>query len=199
MQNKYNKTGGYTIIETMISISVFLVIIMYGMGSLLNANLLFQKSQDNRSIIDSLNFIMEDMSRNLRTGYNYRCYYNPPFSEVLSSDSFNTPRSCASGWAIAFETADGSTAQSNDQWVYSIAGGKILKSTDGATTAIQLTPNEVSIDAFSGFSVLGAEPSSVGNSQQPLITIRLSGSITSKGVVTPFSLQTSVSQRLLDL
>ena len=72
MQNKNNKQTGYTIIETMISVSLFLIIITIGMGALLNANLLHQKSRDMRSIMDNLSFIMEDMSRNLRTGYDYR-------------------------------------------------------------------------------------------------------------------------------
>ena len=83
MQNKIKKinTGrqilnlskGYTIIETMISVSLFLVIVMAGMGALLNSNLLHQKSRDMRSIMDNLSFIMEDLSKNLRTGYNYHC------------------------------------------------------------------------------------------------------------------------------
>ena len=64
---------GYTIIETMIAISVFLVVVIYGMGSLLSASLLHQKSEDMRSIMDNLSFIMEDMSRNLRTGNSYHC------------------------------------------------------------------------------------------------------------------------------
>ena len=37
---------------------------MVGMDSLLNANLVHRKSEDMRSIMDSLSFIMEDMSRN---------------------------------------------------------------------------------------------------------------------------------------
>ena len=43
------------------------------MGALLNANLLYNKSKDMRSILDSLSFTMDDMSRNLRTGLNYYC------------------------------------------------------------------------------------------------------------------------------
>ena len=73
MQNKNNNKKGFTIIETMIAVSLFLVIVVIGMGALLNANLLHQKSQDMRSILDNLSFVMEDMSRNLRTGYDYQC------------------------------------------------------------------------------------------------------------------------------
>lgn len=190
------ESGGYTIIETMISISIFLVVIMYGMGSLLNAHLLHRKSQDVRSILDNLNFVIEDISRSLRTGYNYQCFTS---SDSLSPGALSTPRSCSLGWAIAFETSEGDPDSYNDQWVYYISGdGKIFKSTDGANSFIQLTPDEVVIDTISSFSVLGAEPPSA-NTQQPLVLIKLIGSITTRNVITPFSLQTSISQRLLDI
>ena len=184
-------------VETMIAVSLFLVIIMAGMGALLNANLLHQKSQSMRSIIDNLSFIMEDMSRNLRTGYRYHCLAG---SDNLSNVS--TPLSCANGWGIAFESANGAPSNNNDQWVYYIDNtGKIFKSTLGpyvASSFVQLTPDEVMIDQMSSFSVLGAEPV-LGNQQQPFVSIRLIGKITFKNVVTPFFLQTSVSQRLIDI
>lgn len=195
--NQRNK--GYTIIETMIAISLFLVVIMAGMGSLLNANVLHQKSRDMRSIIDNLNFIMEDIGRNLRTGYSYHCLTG---NDNLANSS--TPLSCLSGWGIAFEAAGGSSATNNDQWVYYIDNGKIWKSTDNGTTSfIQLNPAEVFIDSISSFSVLGAEGVAI-NQQQPFVTIKLVGRITykpgtSSSVVTPFSLQTSISQRLVDI
>ncbi len=195
----YKTKAGFTLIETMIAVSLFIVIVVAGMGALLNASLLHQKSQDMRSIMDNLSFIMDDMSRNLRTGYDYRCLTG---NDNLSNVS--TPLSCSSGWGIAFESASGSTSNNNDQWVYYISGaGKIFKSTAGpyiASNFIQLSPDQVQIDPVaSGFSVIGAEPPSSGDKQEPLVTIRLVGKITYQNVVTPFSIQTSVSQRLLDL
>lgn len=193
-----NVAGGYTIIETMIAVSIFLVVIMYGMGALLNANLLHRKSQDLRSVMDNLSFIMEDISRNLRTGYNYQCFID---GQPLGFSKLGAPRSCASGWAIAFEAATGNKDSYSDQWVYYISNdGKIFKSIDGAVSFVQLTSDEITIDPdpISGFSVLGAEPPS-GNTQQPLVIIKLIGTITTKNIVTPFSLQTAVSQRLLDI
>ncbi|OGI96970.1 hypothetical protein A3A11_00380 [Candidatus Nomurabacteria bacterium RIFCSPLOWO2_01_FULL_43_15] len=191
--------GGYTIIETMIAISLFIIIVMAGMGALLNANLLHQKSQSMRSIMDNLSFIMEDMSRNLRTGFDFQCFdaSNP----TLSPATLGAARSCADGWAIVFEYANGSSSTFTDQWAYYISNdGKIFKSVDGANSFVQLTPVEVVIDPASSFSVLGAEPfDSNADEQQPFVSIRLSGKITFKDVVTPFSLQTSVSQRLIDI
>ncbi|MCX5711453.1 MAG: hypothetical protein NTY47_00035 [Candidatus Omnitrophica bacterium] len=186
----------------MIAVSLFIIIVMAGMNALLNANLLHQKSRDMRSIIDSLSFVMEDMSRNLRTGSSYHCFVAGDTIPSVTSSIVSTPKSCANGWAFAFESANGLPGNNDDQWVYYINNGKIFKSTSGPysiSNFIQLTPDEVAVDPSSSFSISGAEPPSTGDQQQPFITIRLSGNITFKGVVTPFSLQTSVSQRLVDI
>jgi hypothetical protein len=77
--------------------------------------------------------------------------------------------------------------------------GKIFRSTDGGTSYIQLNPDEVVItNTLSPFAILGSE-APAGDLQQPLVGIRLVGNITFKNVVTPFSLETSVSQRLVDI
>jgi len=188
------KGGGFTLIETMISVALFIVIVMAGMTSLLNANLLQQKSSDMRSIIDNLSFVMDDMSRNLRTGYDYECITGTTIPDPIVATSGT---GCG---GVAFEsTADELTTP----WAYFIgqnSNGKygIYKSVDGGT-AVQLTPDEVNIDTSkSGFKVYGAEPPTSGDTQQPFVTIKLVGTINSKGISTPFSLQTSVSQRKLD-
>ena len=170
----------------MISVSLFLIIVTIGMGSLLNANVIHKKSQAMRSIIDNLNFVMEDMSRNLRTGYSYHCIDDNNLTTT-------TPHSCGAGGGISFKSSLGG------QWVYYISNdNKILKSVDGGSNFIQLTPDEIKIDGLSYFKVEGAEPPP-GDSRQPFVTIKLVGSITYNGIVSPFSLQTSVSQRSIDI
>lgn len=205
-------TTGFTIIETMVAISVFLVVIIAGMGALLNANLLHNKSGNIRQIMDNLSFAMEDMSRSLRTGYNYDCLSGQGDRTLNAS----TSTSCQVGWGVTFEQQNGDPNNGNDQWSYYISNdsvdtttgktyGAIKKSTDGGQTQVQLTSPEVHIDPnASQIDILGAEapnPSapSGGNRQQPLVNIRLVGTITTKDGVTPFSLQTSVSQRALDI
>ena len=169
---------GFTIIETMIAISLFLIVVTIGMGSLLNANLLHQKSQDMRSIMDNLSFIMEDMSRNLRTGSDYNLINY--------------------GGGISFKSALG------DDWKYTLEYDEqdeqdeqvinIKKYING--NSVQLNPEEVILQNGSGFVVTG---NVLGDSEQPFVIIKLIGIISSRGVDTPFSLQTSVSQRLIDI
>ena len=165
MKKINSKQSGFTIIETMISVSIFLIVITIGMGSLLNASLLNQKSQNMRSIMDNLNFIMDDMSKSLRTGYGYHCFVSGDVIPSTTSNTMSVPKSCSNGWAISFESAPGlpsndgiSDAKDNDQWVYYIDNtGKIFKSTQGpyaASSFVQLTPDEVVINTTaSGFSV----------------------------------------------
>jgi prepilin-type N-terminal cleavage/methylation domain-containing protein len=181
---------GYTIIETMIAVSLFLIVVTIAMNSLLGANVSLNKAKDMRSIIDNLSFIMEDMTRNIRTGTNYRCDF------VIAEEA----QSCSNGRTFSFnETITG------DRWVYRIVsddGGEsfyIEKSTNGGSAYVRLTDSFVKMKAESGFSVLGAETQAQGDDQQPFVTIRLVGEISFKGIVSPFNLQTSVSQRSIDI
>ncbi len=194
--------AGFTIIETMIAVALFLVVVLTGMDALLNANRIHQKSQDMRTILDSLSFMMEDISRNIRTGSSIRCINEP--GDFLPG-VITSPKSCESGGAIAFEYQFGDPDNLGDQWVYKIesvdgVNFNVSKSTNSGLTWVQLNPgpNEVLIDATSSFSVLGAEGPNEDD-QQPLVNIRLSGKVVLKNnVYSPFSLQTSISQRVVD-
>lgn len=207
---KYIFFGGYTIIEMMIAISIFLIVVTIGMNGLLQSNLVLNKSRDMRNIMDNLSFIMEDMSRSIRTGYNYRCYYNEDGkiwdgNEVESGD-LEIPRSCTLGHAIAFEEAStGISGNPTDQWIYkfvydeSINGFIIAKSINGGRNFYPLSDPKIVLSDKSGISILAAESQSQGNDGQPLVIIRISGEVLYKGIKTPFNLQTSVSQTLIDI
>lgn len=207
-KNFLNFHKGYTIIEMMIAISIFLIVVSVGMNGLLQSNLVLNKSRDVRNIMDNLSFIMEDMSRSIRTGYNYRCYdvASPWSSASIQENTIEEPNSCVSGHAIAFEEATtGSIGDYTDQWVYKFdynsqtGGFSIYKSIDGGLNFYPLNDPKIILNNTSGISVLAAEPQSAGNNGQPFAIIRLSGEIDYKGIKTPFNLQTSVSQTLIDI
>lgn len=208
LQFKSQVNKGYSIVETMVAVSIFLVIVLAGMNAIFNANLVSHKSEDLRSIVDNMNFIMEEMSRNIRTGSSYHCI-------DANNGGFNNldiPASCEFGGAFAFEETNGDPDSPKDQWVYKIEssdGGltyNLYKSTDSGASFVQLNPSQVILhsnlgEGVSGFKVLGAEsPDAIpANTQQPLVVIRLIGEIRYKDKISPFSLQTTVSQRLVDV
>jgi hypothetical protein len=156
---------------------------------------------------------MEDMSRNLRTGYNYRCYEGSSWDP--GDSNIHVPDSCAFGMVLAFEETHGDPNPNNpetpdandDQWVYKISsppGGddfNIWKSIDGGETFVKMNLPEIDILPTSGFSVLGAEPpneAGTADKQQPMVLIRIAGNINYRDIDTPFALQTIVSERLID-
>ena len=170
-RNLKNKKSGFTIIEMMIAIAIFLIVVMIGMGALLNANAIHRKTQNTRSIMDNLSFIMEDMSRNIRTGSEYSLDGDTSFSFLPANETTN-------------------------HWKYFFDNNGNLEKTDSSGTSVLNSP-EISFSTFgSGFTVVGQNPS---DDQQPFVTIRLVGKISSPNGDIPFNLQTSVSQRAIDI
>ncbi len=181
---------GFTIIEVMISLGLFIVIMIIGVGALINANNVHKKNQKIRSILDNLSFVMEDMSRNMRTGTEFNC--SPGFSP-----------NCADGKSIKF--TNNNVVPTPELWQYDFVDalnpsypgmGYIQKTTPSGTNI--LNPDEVKFDGNSGFIVIGA-PLGSADHIQPYIIIKFSGFIYYKNeLVTPFYLETAVSQRLID-
>lgn len=67
------RTRGFTLIEMMIAVALFTIVMVIGIGAVLNANLLHKKTQSVRAVIDNLGFVMEDIARNVRLGYDFTC------------------------------------------------------------------------------------------------------------------------------
>lgn len=215
----YKKASqGFTLIEIMISIAIFTIVMTVGVSAVLNANAIHKVNQSQRSLMDNLNFVMEDMSRNIRLGSNYFCLntgglYDVAITQTADPITGAPTNDCQSGGsALALEPMEGRASDMFDQVVYVIASEipngptcdedhpcKVWKSTDGGETFLNITPTEVVIDpARSGFSVFGTATSLSGDVTQPAVLIRLAGTIRYKSVLTPFDVQTSITQRATD-
>lgn len=189
---------GFSIVEMMISVTLFTAVVILGVGSLLSSNSVSKRTETARVALDSISFAMEDITRNLRLGSNYRC--------LSGGDLVNeSPKDCQSSPSnhIALERVGGEVGNASDQIVYSIREypGRdniaILKSTDSGDNFVPITPPELFLDATrSGFTVIGAETQ---GGRQPAVLIRLTGNVVYQDNSTPFSFQTTISQRLPDL
>ncbi len=197
-------TKGFTLIEVMVSTAIFVVIMVMGIGAVLNANASHKETQGLRTIIDNLNFVMEDMARNLRLGTSYHCPFDPNSAQSLALE---TAQDCNyDSLSIAFEKQDGLSGNGADQSIYRIntingpSTAFVEKSTDGGLSFYPITPEvsgaSVKIDALrSGFFVIGTV---TAQNRQPLVIIRLAGTISVRNVDTPFNLQTTVSERAIE-
>ncbi len=182
MINKFKqKNKGFTLVEMMTAISLFLVIMTISMGSILNVFDVNRKSESMKTVMDNLNFAIETMSREMRFGRNYYCNSNISF--VLTSD-------CIDGKQISFISSEGKNI------VYKLNGTQVDKSVDGGAVFIAVTAPEIIIENLSFY----VDGTALNDNEQPKALITIRGKSGEKAnTVTEFSVQTLVSQRQLDI
>ncbi len=190
-----SRQKGFTIIEVLIAMSVFTVIITIGIGAVLDTIRQHYVSQNSRTVMDSLNFIMEDMARNIRLGFNMRC--GDPSTD---SDGMEIPQSCAGSVITEAHNELSFNDQTGVPVTYIItspsAGPSTIQKKKGTGPLEVITPPEVEMNfAHSGFTVRGAE---AGDGSQPTVVIRLSGTIKYKDTSSTFAIETAVVLRALD-
>ena len=78
MNRKFHSPQGFTLVEVMVSVSIFVLITTIGIGALMNINNAYKQSRSQRIAIDSLNFVLDSMSRQIRTGSQYSCDPSSP-------------------------------------------------------------------------------------------------------------------------
>ena len=186
----FKNKRGFTIIELIVAVSLFIVVSLVSMGALLSIVDVNRKAQSTKSILNNLSFSIESMSKAMRVGSTYHCG---------SSGFIDTPQDCLGGgnW-IAFESSSGDRGNPNDQIVYRINGNQLERSINSGASFIGVTAPEVELTAGTGlrFFVLGSSPA---DTAQPRIIIIMKGKAGIKDKTsTSFNLQTSVSQRELD-
>lgn len=185
----YRQKKGFTLIEIMVSISVFTVVVLITIGALVSINEANRKIQSMRALMDNLNFALENISRTLRTGSAYHCG---------AAGTITLPQDCPMVGSdyIAIEGPGGSGANPNDQIVFRLSNGQIQKSTDSGSTFLGMTSPDITITTLK-FYVSGAQTL---DAKQPKILLLIGGTAQagSKGLVSEFHLQTTVSQRLVD-
>lgn len=171
---------GFTLVELLVAIGVFSIAMLVGVGALLTMVGANHKAQAIQSVMNNLNYAVESMARNIPVGTAYHC----GASGILSA-----PADCASGDTfLAIRSHDGK------QVTYEFRDGALNRSIDGGAS-IAITAPEVVIEN-GRFFVRGSSPSD-GRQPQVVVTIKGHAGINEKSR-SDFSLQTTVTQRLLD-
>lgn len=179
-KNIKNKKG-FTLVELMVSVSVFTLVMVICMGSILTVLDANRKSQNLRTVMDNLNSSLEGMTRQIRFGKNYHC----GTTGVLSQ-----PMDCAGGASSLTLLS-----QTGTQVTYSLSGGRVVRNDSGVdyyVTSPDITVEDLTFWVF-GSSVYP------GNLNQPRVIILIRGhSGPDLDTRSSFSLQTTVSQRQID-
>lgn len=173
----------------MVAVALFSIVMLVGMSALFTLVSENKRAQALNSVITDLNFTLESMARTIRTGYDYGC-------------GFSAGNDCPSG-----DTRFQVTAVINDQeyrvrYRYRQLQGRgfierQLSPIGGGSgqSWTQITSSNVDIEEFD-FFVFGAD----GTDQfQPRVMIALSGTAIEIEEDSDFSIQTTVTQRVIDL
>jgi type II secretory pathway pseudopilin PulG len=189
-QFKHNK--GFTLIEVIISISIFIIVMVVSATSMLAVVSANRKAHAQKSIMDNISFALETISRGARFGSEYSCAANP----VNVTNCVTVP---------------GSQFRFKDQYgtyqLYSLVNGRVAVQRNtvlanlAASTVQYITAPEAVITSLA-FHVDGALAGRNGAvpDYQPWAVILVTGySGATVKTRTDFYLETSISQRKYDI
>lgn len=188
---------GFTLIEMMVAVSIFAITMMIGVGALLSMVDANRRAQAINSVMQNLNAALEGMSRSIRVGTVYHCQTSttPDAPNILATPSIDLACNPNPGHLIAFEPSGGSLSSDADQIVYRINGTQLERSKDSGVNWIALTAPEVTIDSFNVY-LIGAP---LGDLTQPRLLMTIKGSAPIPKGRTQFTVQASVTQRIIDI
>ncbi len=177
----------------MVAVSIFALVMVVAVGAILSVVAANKKAQALNSVITNLNFALEGVMRDLRTGYDYDCDAGTEILDDCGADG-SSP-----GNSVRFISAQSSSIEGVRHVTYSLntSDHAIYKQVEGEQ-AYPLTAPEVNVEKMD-FYVTGTDNSDSGNQdyRQPKILIVIQGRY--PGFNQDFSLQTLVSQRKLDI
>lgn len=184
--NQINKVTGFTLIEIMVATSIFIIIMLMAMGSLMIASDSSRKSQAIRQSMDNISFAMEDISRTLHSAKEYNCVSGGVSLPLTSGATLDCPLSGSGGSALAFTPVGHTQPDTAFQ-----KSGTTIQRCDVTNGCVDIIAPNVSISTLK-FFVVG---SSISDSLQPMVYIIIKGDVTVKNQTTSFAIQTIVSQR----
>ncbi len=172
---------GFTLIELMVSLTLFIIVIMAAISSLYTVNNAARKVEAMRSVLDNLSFAMESMSRTIRTGTNIGCYATPGVDCAYPSSGGD--------YRVTVDATLGEAEGVTRTIQYVLSNGTIQKWSNG--TQVALTAPAINVTDLK-FYVEGA---TAGDGLQPKVIIFVQGTATAGNDIAPFAIQTQVSVR----
>jgi prepilin-type N-terminal cleavage/methylation domain-containing protein len=221
----YTTHKGFTLVEIIVSISIFLIVAVVALGALLKIIDANKKSQGLKTAMSNINFALESMSRELRVGTHYYCIsdgqnYGDPLIvfSLTSLDSANPPQGCdtTSGiWGIVFNSSKTATRANstvcNLMYGYFFNGFSFYKAeqqTCDQTLSFfpiiygALNKNDANADESTinfGQSSIRVITGGTAPVPQPYVQVHFTGSSGAKiKNRTVFDIQTTISQRIAD-
>jgi prepilin-type N-terminal cleavage/methylation domain-containing protein len=189
---------GFSLIEVLVSMALFIVVLTIGVGALLVLISANSKAQNMQAAVSNIQFALDSMAREIRTGNGYYCS-----GGTETTGDFAVVQDCNKGTYLSIVEGGKSLSSGfvNRRIAYRYdSTTQSVQRKIGTGTWVPLTDDTVDITAMH-FNVSNSSSKDAdGNALQPNVTIYINGMITGIGETsTNFTLQTTVTQRTLDL
>lgn len=222
MKRKHTPSFGFTLVEMIVSLGVFSVVVTTAVGAILVLISTNQQLQAEQSVMTNLAFALDTMTREMRTGFNYYCDQRANYAaggpnniftagndhEGILDDSTND---CANGRSPATHELQGvSFFEGGDSLTGTVTGARrIAYFFDEVNHTImrRVGNDDPQSIVSSGLVIQNAEfyvtgsatQTSGANTEQPTITIYIEAQEIDDPTAKTYYLQTTVTQRILDL
>jgi prepilin-type N-terminal cleavage/methylation domain-containing protein len=219
----YIAQAGFTIIEMIVALAVFSVVVTISIGALLTLIATNQQLQIEQSVMTNLSFALDSMTREIRTGTHYFCETANNLTgghpggidnifdnnTDLDAELSDIARDCLNGrnpdshryHGIAFNEGGGSITGIGGRILYYFdrTDKKIFRRV-GAEEAQSIVSSGIAIENAE-FYVSGSEPleAPFGEDTQAAVTIFIEAADPSDPNGKPYRVQTTVTQRTLDI
>lgn len=168
---------GFSLVELMVASALFMTVVAVAASAFISVLDASVQSREMNILMSNLDFALEDISRNIRVGENYSLVTGGIQFQVYATGS--TTDKCT----ITY------TLNSSERSIYKSKSTTPSSCNGYGSTAI--TSSEIDIETLN-FTI------NEGMTTQPRVSINLSGVIRGE-IKQDFTLQTSVTQRALDL
>ncbi|MEK7607724.1 MAG: type II secretion system protein [Patescibacteria group bacterium] len=189
------KNYGFTLIEVMVSVSIFSIVMLISTGAVFSIVEANKKSHTLKSVMTNLNFALESMARDMRVGDRFTCsaWGSGPFDCQNGGATFSYKANRSIDSNPAYDPAD-----QNDAVEYTLAENRIRKKVynSGSPEDFYITAKEIVIEDLT-FYVLGTG-SVPADLRQPKVVITIKGYAGTGNTKSQFNIQTTVSQRSID-
>lgn len=189
---------GFSLIEVLVSMALFIVVLTIGVGALMVLISANGKAQNMQAAVSNIQFSLDSMAREIRTGNGYYCSNG---SETMGD--YTVVQDCDRGTYLSIiEGGKSLSAGSlNRRIAYRYnSSAQSVERKIGNGTWVPLTSSSVAVTSMHFNVSNSATKDGTGNLFQPNATIYISGVISGVGQTsTEFTLQTTVTQRTLDL
>ena len=193
-------SAGFSLVELLVSIAIFAMVITMAVGTLMvlvDAN---AKAQNMQEVLINMNFAVDSITREVRTGRSFYCTSNE--SSLDSLDNFDN-QDCPGGNTI-LSIVEGGTSLSGGT-----SGGRVayrfnnseatIERRIGTAAWLPITSSNVTITS-ARFFVTDSNSALDGDDQQANVTIYIEGFAGALlNVDSHFDLQTTITRRVLDI